>query len=77
MSSATANGLEADVVLSDGGSAHVRPIRAEDKTRLRAFSTRVSGRAQYLRFFAPVLSGVVDLKCRLAPADERPVFEPD
>ena len=49
---------EADVVLTDGGTAHVRPILAEDVDRLRAFHSRLSKETVYNRFFAyrPVLS---------------------
>ncbi len=49
---------EADVVLSDGGTAHLRPIRPDDADRLRAFHGRLSQQTVYNRFFAyrPVLS---------------------
>lgn len=54
---------EADVVLADGGTAHVRPITPDDADRLRAFHARLSPETVYLRFFAPypVLS-VADVK---------------
>ncbi|RJK96275.1 GNAT family N-acetyltransferase [Vallicoccus soli] len=44
---------EADVVLRDGGTAHVRPITPQDADRLRAFHRRQSAESIYLRFFAP------------------------
>ncbi|WP_093837899.1 bifunctional GNAT family N-acetyltransferase/acetate--CoA ligase family protein [Streptomyces aidingensis] len=44
---------EADVVLRDGGTAHIRPITPEDADRLVAFFARVSDEAKYYRFFAP------------------------
>ena len=44
---------EADVVLSDGATAHVRPIRPDDADRLVAFYARVSDESKYYRFFAP------------------------
>ena len=44
---------EADVVLRDGGTAHVRPIRPDDADRLHAFHSRLSDRTVYFRFFAP------------------------
>ncbi|WP_165989622.1 GNAT family N-acetyltransferase, partial [Streptomyces sp. YIM 98790] len=44
---------EADVVLRDGGTAHIRPITPEDADRLVAFFSRVSDEAKYYRFFAP------------------------
>lgn len=43
---------EADVVLTDGGTAHVRPITAEDADRLRTFHSRLSKETVYNRFFA-------------------------
>ena len=49
---------EADVVLTDGGTAHLRPITAEDADRLRDFHSRLSKETVYNRFFAyrPTLS---------------------
>ncbi|MDT0305647.1 GNAT family N-acetyltransferase [Streptomyces sp. DSM 44917] len=44
---------EADVVLRDGGVAHVRPITPEDAGRLVSFYERVSDESKYYRFFAP------------------------
>ncbi len=44
---------EADVLLADGGVAHLRPIRPSDAVRLVAFYERVSPESKYLRFFAP------------------------
>lgn len=44
---------EADVVLSDGGTAHVRPIRSSDADRLRSFYSRLSEETIYFRFFGP------------------------
>jgi acyl-CoA synthetase (NDP forming)/RimJ/RimL family protein N-acetyltransferase len=44
---------EADVLLADGGVAHLRPIRPADANRLVAFYERVSPESKYLRFFAP------------------------
>lgn len=43
---------EADVVLTDGGTAHLRPIRAEDADPLRAFHEGLSKETVYNRFFA-------------------------
>jgi acyl-CoA synthetase (NDP forming)/RimJ/RimL family protein N-acetyltransferase len=45
---------EADVVLRDGGTAHVRPIRPEDGDALQAFHVGQSERSTYFRFFAPL-----------------------
>jgi acyl-CoA synthetase (NDP forming)/RimJ/RimL family protein N-acetyltransferase len=44
---------EADILLTDGGTAHLRPIRPSDAERLVAFYDRVSPESKYLRFFAP------------------------
>ncbi len=44
---------EADIVLRDGGTARVRPIRPDDADRLVAFYAGVSDRSKYFRFFAP------------------------
>jgi acyl-CoA synthetase (NDP forming)/RimJ/RimL family protein N-acetyltransferase len=43
---------EADVVLRDGGTAHLRPIRPEDADRLRRFHARLSDETIYFRFFS-------------------------
>lgn len=44
---------EADVVLRDGGTARIRPIRPDDADRLVAFYNQVSDESKYFRFFAP------------------------
>jgi acyl-CoA synthetase (NDP forming)/RimJ/RimL family protein N-acetyltransferase len=46
-------GWEADVVVSDGGVVHVRPIRPEDADALVAFHATLSDRTRYLRYFGP------------------------
>lgn len=43
---------EADVVLSDGTTAHLRPIAATDRDALQRFHTGQSERSTYMRFFA-------------------------
>lgn len=43
---------EADVVLSDGTTAHLRPITAADRDALQRFHTGQSERSTYMRFFA-------------------------
>ena len=45
---------EADVVLRDGGAAHLRPITPSDAEALQAFHVAQSPRSTYLRFFAPM-----------------------
>jgi acyl-CoA synthetase (NDP forming)/RimJ/RimL family protein N-acetyltransferase len=48
---AHARAWEADVVLRDGGAAHLRPITPEDAEALQAFHVAQSPRSTYLRFF--------------------------
>ncbi|MFI6425990.1 GNAT family N-acetyltransferase [Promicromonospora sp. NPDC050880] len=43
---------EADVVLRDGSTTHVRPIRPDDADALQRFQMAQSERSTYLRFFA-------------------------
>ncbi len=43
---------EADVVLRDGGTAHVRPIHPADAQAVQAFHTGQSQKSIYMRFFA-------------------------
>ncbi|GAA2722835.1 bifunctional acetate--CoA ligase family protein/GNAT family N-acetyltransferase [Cellulomonas aerilata] len=45
-------GWEADVVLRDGGTAHIRPITPADAPALQAFHVAQSEHSIYLRFFA-------------------------
>ena len=49
-----ARAWEADVVLRDGGAAHLRPISPRDAEALQAFHVAQSPRSTYLRFFAAV-----------------------
>ncbi|GAA0540898.1 GNAT family N-acetyltransferase [Saccharopolyspora subtropica] len=44
---------EADVVLSDGGTMHLRPITPDDAEKLVAFHGRLSDRTRYYRYFGP------------------------
>ncbi|TDP92037.1 bifunctional GNAT family N-acetyltransferase/acetate--CoA ligase family protein [Labedaea rhizosphaerae] len=44
---------EADVVLSDGGTVHMRPITPGDADALLALHGRLSERTRYLRYFGP------------------------
>ncbi|MGD0943946.1 MAG: GNAT family N-acetyltransferase [Acidimicrobiales bacterium] len=45
--------LECDVLLSDGRTAHLRPIRADDGPALRSFGEKLSTETVYFRFFSP------------------------
>ncbi|HYF45634.1 MAG TPA: GNAT family N-acetyltransferase, partial [Acidimicrobiales bacterium] len=44
---------EADVVLADGGVAHLRPIRPDDAEAVVAFHARQSPESLYYRYFSP------------------------
>ena len=45
---------EADVVLADGGTIHVRPVRPDDRTAIAELHDRLSDETVYLRFFSPI-----------------------
>ena len=45
---------EADVVLRDGTTMHLRPLRPDDADALQRFQVAQSERSAYFRFFAPV-----------------------
>ena len=45
---------EADVLLRDGRTAHLRPILPDDDDRLVDFYARVSEESKYYRFFSPM-----------------------
>jgi acyl-CoA synthetase (NDP forming)/GNAT superfamily N-acetyltransferase len=45
---------EADVLLRDGRTAHLRPITADDGERLVSFYEAVSDQSKYFRFFSPM-----------------------
>jgi len=45
---------EADVLLRDGRTAHIRPIRDDDEDLLVEFYSRVSDESKYYRFFTPM-----------------------
>jgi acetyl coenzyme A synthetase (ADP forming)-like protein len=47
---------EADVVLRDGSTAHVRPVRADDEPRLLTFLEGLSEESRTLRFFSPAVN---------------------
>jgi acetate---CoA ligase (ADP-forming) len=56
------DGYDADVLLADGGSAHVRLLRAGDEPLVRRLYHEASDRSRYLRFFSrvPVASAARD-----------------
>lgn len=45
---------EADVLLRDGRTAHIRPMMPEDRELLVEFYGRVSDQSKYYRFFSPM-----------------------
>ena len=45
---------EADVLLRDGRTAHLRPIPVDDEQLLVEFYEQVSDESKYFRFFAPM-----------------------
>jgi acetyl coenzyme A synthetase (ADP forming)-like protein len=45
---------ESDVVLADGGTVRLRPVRPDDADRVLALYERLSDESIYLRFFSPV-----------------------
>src|SRR5688500_19391271 len=45
---------EADVLLRDGRTAHIRPIEPADAELLVEFYGRVSDESKYFRFFTPM-----------------------
>jgi acetyl coenzyme A synthetase (ADP forming)-like protein len=45
---------ESDVVLTDGGTVHLRPIRPDDAAGLLGLFARLSSESIYMRFFSPV-----------------------
>src|SRR5260370_2576470 len=48
-----AAGIDRVVVLRDGASVHLRPIRPDDAPRLVALCRRLGPRPGYQRFFSP------------------------
>ncbi|MEY2400848.1 MAG: hypothetical protein QOJ08_959 [Ilumatobacteraceae bacterium] len=65
---------ESDVVLTDGGTAHIRPIRPDDIEQLRALHGRLSPQSIYFRFFSPIPKVPEGQLHRLAEVDYRDRF---
>src|SRR5262245_44192854 len=55
---------EVDVVLADGGSAHLRPVAHDDQSKLRALYESLSDESRYRRFFTPASA---ELAGRIGP----------
>jgi acyl-CoA synthetase (NDP forming)/RimJ/RimL family protein N-acetyltransferase len=60
---------DADVVLSDGGTARVRPIRPDDGPRMLQFHARQSPESIYFRYFTPHPHLSDDEVCHLVNVD--------
>jgi acyl-CoA synthetase (NDP forming)/GNAT superfamily N-acetyltransferase len=60
---------ETDVVLSDGGTVHIRPIRPADAPRLTSLHDRLSRESRYLRFFSPMPTLSASLLDRFVTVD--------
>ncbi|MCW2493426.1 MAG: CoA-binding protein, partial [Frankiales bacterium] len=43
---------EAEVVVADGGTVHLRPITPDDADAIVAFHAKLSTRTRYLRYFS-------------------------
>lgn len=54
MTVANASCYEADIVLRDGSTLHIRPLEARDKPEMMELHRRLSPQSRYLRFCAPV-----------------------
>ncbi len=65
---------ESDVVLTDGGTAHIRPIRADDIEQIRALHGRLSPESIYYRFFSPIPKVPEPQLHRLVEVDYRDRF---
>lgn len=61
---------EADIVLKDGSTLHVRPVRADDRELMRTFLDSVSSESLVFRFFgAPNLAWVLNWSLDVDYAD--------
>jgi GNAT superfamily N-acetyltransferase len=64
-------GCDADVVLRDGSTAHVRPASAADRWLLLDFYAQLSPESRYFRFFGkPRVENVVDDVVRACSRDD-------
>ncbi|MBM3675363.1 MAG: hypothetical protein FJW88_10530 [Actinobacteria bacterium] len=65
---------ESDVVLADGGTVHLGPIRRSDDTGLLGLYERLSDESIYLRFFSPVSRPTAQQLERLSAVDYKKRF---
>jgi len=62
---------ESDVVLADGGTAHVRPLTPADQPALEVFYEALSDESVYFRFFTPVSRSTAARLERLPDSGDR------
>src|SRR3954453_19082677 len=60
---------EADIVLRDGSTVHVRPATAEDAPRLRAFLASLSDESRWFRYFSAGVNLDWAARTAAAPVD--------
>ncbi|HWP42811.1 MAG TPA: hypothetical protein VNO14_06230, partial [Blastocatellia bacterium] len=65
---------ESDILLRDGSTLRLRPIRPEDSAELRKLHSRLSAQSVYYRFFAPVPELTEDRALSLATVDYHDSF---
>ncbi len=65
---------ESDVVLADGGTVRLRPVRPDDDERVLALYERLSEESIYLRFFSPVPRPTAAELERLTNVDDEASF---
>ena len=66
--------LETDVVLRDGSTLHVRPVRAADRDGLLAFLEALSPESRLFRFFTG--GGNLEKAAAIDPKTQKPVSNP-
>src|SRR5262245_41889174 len=66
-----ASAWESDVVLADGGTAHLRPLTSEDQPALSEFYGELSDESVYFRFFSPVSGSTAARLERLPDVGDR------
>src|SRR6201999_2354310 len=65
---------ESDILLRDGSTLHLRPIRLDDVQLLMEFSKRLSPRSIYLRFFSPLPELTRERATQLCTVDYNDTF---
>src|SRR4030095_3540050 len=65
---------ESDILLRDGSSLHLRPIKPDDVEALLEFHKRLSPRSVYFRFFSPLPELGKERATELAKVDYHNTF---